>query len=57
MLVAVHDESTKVVKSLWSKNLGEEVSIVLGGLDIDRLHNVLARHEGIGPILDGSRYA
>ena len=57
MLVAVHDKSTKVVKSLWSKNLGEEVSIVLGGLDIDRLHDVNSCHEGIGPILDGSRYA
>lgn len=41
MLVAVHDKSTKVVESLRSKNLGEEVSIVLGGLDIDRLHDVL----------------
>ena len=41
MLVAVHDKSTKVIEGLRSKNLGEKVSIVLGGLDVDRLHDVL----------------
>ena len=50
MLEAVHDESTEVLEDLGSKDLGEEVSQVLGGLDVDGGHDVFVA-EALNPLL------
>ena len=50
MLEAVHDESAEVLEDLGSEDLGEEVSQVLGGLDVDGSHDVLIA-EALHPLL------